>query len=132
MVSHVAKSLTHKFFLDALLNPATALESTVQDFLDSFGATPEAASADLINCVFRVCGCNSSVDSDQVMDSDGVVDFLGDVVEEIKGVRIIGFYCSHYPAHAYTRRPKPKAILLFRKHPYSANSARVYPSSSIV
>ncbi|KAF8314489.1 hypothetical protein DL93DRAFT_2097241 [Clavulina sp. PMI_390] len=70
---------------NALINPSTALESTVQDFLDSLSTTPEAASADLVTCVFRLCGCNTSVNSDEVMDSDGILDFLNDVVEEIKG-----------------------------------------------
>lgn len=73
--------------IDALVNPATALESTVQEFLDSCEVTPQAAFADLVNCVFRLCGCNSSLDSDIVVDIDGVVDFLSDVVDEIKGVR---------------------------------------------
>ena len=36
--------------------------------------------------MLRACGCNSSVDSDQVLDSDGVVDALDDLTEEIKTV----------------------------------------------
>lgn len=73
---------------DALLNPATALDATVQDFLDSFQESSDAALADLINCVFRACGCNSSVNSDEAVDSDGIVEFLADLVEELKNVCI--------------------------------------------
>lgn len=78
-------------FLDALLNPSTALDATVQDFLDSFQESSDAAFADLVNCVFRACGCNSSVNSDEVVDSDGVVEFLNDLIEEIKSVCLIFF-----------------------------------------
>lgn len=78
--------------VDALVNPATALESTVQDFLDACESSPNGAYADLVNCVFRLCGCNSSLDQDIVVDIDGIVDFLSDVVEEIKGVRVLLFH----------------------------------------
>ncbi|KAF8337116.1 uncharacterized protein EI90DRAFT_3044949 [Cantharellus anzutake] len=71
-------------FFNSLLNSAAALQSTVQDFLDSLEANADAALAELITCILRLCGCNSTVDSHVVVDSDGVVDFLGDLVEEVK------------------------------------------------
>jgi cohesin complex subunit SA-1/2 len=73
--------------LDAILNPVAALQSVVEDFLDVYKKSSGPPLAELINCVLRACGCNSSVDSDQVLDSDGVVDTLDDLTEEIKKVR---------------------------------------------
>ncbi|KAG8859678.1 hypothetical protein FRB96_004252 [Tulasnella sp. 330] len=69
---------------NAILNPSAALQSTAEDFLDSYERMPGAALADLINCVLRACGCNASVDSDQVLDSDGIVDCLDDLMDDIK------------------------------------------------
>jgi cohesin complex subunit SA-1/2 len=73
---------------DALLNPSAALQSTVEDFLDALSNSPEVALADLINCTLRSCGCNASVDSDVVMDSDGIVDFLEELMNDLKKVSI--------------------------------------------
>ncbi|EPQ51870.1 hypothetical protein GLOTRDRAFT_140817 [Gloeophyllum trabeum ATCC 11539] len=69
---------------NAILNPSAALQSTVEDFLESLSQSPALAQAELINCIFRACGCNDSVDSDQVMDYDGVVDALDDFTEGLK------------------------------------------------
>lgn len=69
------------------MNPAAALQSTVEDFLYSFQQAPEHALADLITCVLRTCGSNESVDSDKVVDYDGVVDALDDFTELLKEVR---------------------------------------------
>jgi cohesin complex subunit SA-1/2 len=74
------------FGTDAILNPATALQTTVEDFLESFSQTPEAALADLINCVLRSCGCNDSVDLDQVVDLDAIVDALDTFTEQLRKV----------------------------------------------
>lgn len=72
--------------LDSIMNPAAALQSTVEDFLESFQQSPQAALADLINCVLRACGSNDSVDSDKVVDYDGIVDALDDFTEVLKEV----------------------------------------------
>lgn len=72
---------------DAILNPSAALQSTAEDFLDSYARSTAPALADLVNCVLRACGSNASLDSDQVMDSDGVVDWLDDLMEVMKKVR---------------------------------------------
>ncbi|KAG8986084.1 hypothetical protein FRB93_005518 [Tulasnella sp. JGI-2019a] len=69
---------------NAILNPSAALQSTAEDFLDSYERSPGAALADLVNCVLRACGCNASVDSDRVLDSDGIIDCLDDLMEDIK------------------------------------------------
>ena len=69
------------------MNPAAALQSTVEDFLDSFRQGPEPALADLITCVLRTCGSNATVDADRAVDYDGVVDALDDFTELLKEVR---------------------------------------------
>ncbi|CAE6384896.1 unnamed protein product, partial [Rhizoctonia solani] len=66
---------------NALLNPSAALQSVVDDYFDSYSQTPSAALADLANCILRACGCNASLDSDEVLDSDNVVDKLDDLIE---------------------------------------------------
>ena len=68
------------------MNPSAALQSTVEDFLDSLTQTPAPAQGELINCVLRTCGCNESVDEHRVMDYDGVVDALDDFTELLKKV----------------------------------------------
>jgi cohesin complex subunit SA-1/2 len=69
---------------DALLNPSAALQSVVDDYFDSYSQTPSVALADLANCILRACGCNASLDSDEVLDSDNVVDKLDDLIEAVK------------------------------------------------
>jgi len=71
---------------DATMNPSAALQSTAEDFLDSLSQTPGPAQAELINCILRACGCNDSVDADEVMDYDGVVDTLDTFTESLKQV----------------------------------------------
>jgi cohesin complex subunit SA-1/2 len=73
---------------DAIINPSADIQSCVEDFLESLSLTPEAALAELINCILRACGCNNTIDSDQVSDYDGVVDVLEDVTDMLKKVRI--------------------------------------------
>ena len=73
--------------LDAILSPRTALQSTAEDFLETVDAVPADALKELINFILRCCGCNSSVDSDQVMDSDGIVDCIDEFTEAFKTVR---------------------------------------------
>jgi hypothetical protein len=74
------------------LNPSAALQSTVEDFLDSLSQTPGPAQAELINCILRACGCNDSVDADEVMDYDGVVDTLDNFTESLKQARFIWLF----------------------------------------
>ncbi|KAG6336650.1 hypothetical protein ID866_2431 [Astraeus odoratus] len=69
---------------NAILNPSAALQSTAEDFLDSLSRDPGNAQAELINCILRACGCNDSVDADQVVDYDGVVDALDTFTEGLK------------------------------------------------
>ena len=73
---------------DAIMNPSAALQSTVEDFLESLSQTPALAQAELITCILRACGCNDSVDADEVMDYDGVVDTLDTFTESLKQVSI--------------------------------------------
>lgn len=66
------------------MNPSAALQSTAEDFLDSLAHTPGLAQAEFINLVLRSCGCNDTVDADQVLDYDGVVDALDNFTEALK------------------------------------------------
>ena len=68
------------------MNPAAALQSTAEDYLESLSNSPGPSLAELINCVLRTCGCNESLDEDRVMDYDGVVDALDDFTELLKKV----------------------------------------------
>lgn len=72
--------------VDAIMNPAAALQSTVEDFLESLEQTPAPAQADLINCILRACGCNDVVDGDKAVDHDGILDALDDFTEGLKQV----------------------------------------------
>ena len=71
------------------MNPSAALQSTVEDFLETLKETPEAAQAELVNCILRACGCNDSVNQDEAVDYDGVVDALDNFTEALKQVRRI-------------------------------------------
>lgn len=84
--SHHA-SLTQTLVKDAIMNPSAALQSTVEDFLDSLKETPGAAQAELVNCILRACGCNETVNEDEAVDYDGVVDALDNFTEALKQVR---------------------------------------------
>ncbi|KAH9996308.1 hypothetical protein BJV77DRAFT_175068 [Russula vinacea] len=69
---------------NAIMNPSAALQSTVEDFLDSLKETPGAAQAELVNCILRACGCNETVNEDETVDYDGVVDALDNFTEALK------------------------------------------------
>ncbi|KAI0698963.1 hypothetical protein C8T65DRAFT_719862 [Cerioporus squamosus] len=69
---------------NAIMNPAAALQSTAEDYLESLSTTPGPSLAELINCILRSCGCNDSVDEDRVVDYDGVLDALDDFTEALK------------------------------------------------
>ncbi|KAF7329868.1 SCD domain-containing protein [Mycena kentingensis (nom. inval.)] len=69
---------------NAILNPAAALQSTAEDFLESLAETPNLALAELVNMVLRCCGCNETMDGDQAVDVDGILDTLDEVTEELK------------------------------------------------
>ena len=70
------------------MNPAAALQSTAEDFLESLPLTPGPTLAELINCILRCCGSNDTVDADEAVDFDGVVDALDNFTEALKQVCI--------------------------------------------
>jgi cohesin complex subunit SA-1/2 len=78
---------THTSVKDAIMNPSAALQLTVEDFLESLRETPGPAQAELVNCILRACGCNDSVNQDEAVDYDGVVDALDNFTEALKQVR---------------------------------------------
>ncbi|KZT04963.1 uncharacterized protein LAESUDRAFT_702953 [Laetiporus sulphureus 93-53] len=69
---------------NAIMNPAAALQSTVEDYLESLSRTLDPSLAEFINCILRTCGCNDSVNADEVVDYDGVVDALDNFTEALK------------------------------------------------
>jgi cohesin complex subunit SA-1/2 len=73
--------------IDAVINPSAALQSTAEDFLESLQQDAGSAQAELINFVLRACGCNDSVNADEVVDYDGVLDALDNFTEGLKKVR---------------------------------------------
>jgi len=87
---------------DAIMNPSSALQSSAEDFLESFQQSPEAALAELINLVLRACGCNDSVDPDQVVDFDGIVSTLDDFTEVLKQVCHCFTYSTEAPNYETT------------------------------
>ena len=78
---------THTPVKDAIMNPSAALQLTVEDFLESLRETPGPAQAELVNCILRACGCNDTVNQDEAVDYDGVVDALDNFTEALKQVR---------------------------------------------
>ncbi|KAF8892974.1 hypothetical protein BD779DRAFT_1609978 [Infundibulicybe gibba] len=69
---------------NAIVNPSAALQSTAEDFLESLDQTPGAAQAELVILILRACGCNDSIDGDEALDYDGVVDALDNFTEGLK------------------------------------------------
>ncbi|KAK0451767.1 hypothetical protein EV421DRAFT_2075799 [Armillaria borealis] len=69
---------------NAIMNPSAALQGTAEDFLESLQQHSGTALAELINLILRSCGCNDSVDEDQAVDYDGVVDALDHFTEGLK------------------------------------------------
>lgn len=70
------------------MNPSAALQSTAEDLLQTLTETPGAAQAELVNLILRACGCNDSVDADEALDYDGVVDALDNFTELLKQVEM--------------------------------------------
>jgi cohesin complex subunit SA-1/2 len=69
------------------MNPASALQETAEDFVEALAQSPGPAQAEFINLILRACGCNNSVDADEALDYDGVVDSLDTFTEGLKNVR---------------------------------------------
>ncbi|KAA1471951.1 hypothetical protein DENSPDRAFT_148019 [Dentipellis sp. KUC8613] len=83
-ISQEAKITADNSLFNAIMNPSSALQSTVEDYLESLTETPEAAQAQLVNCILRACGCNETVDGDGAVNYDGVVDALDYYTEALK------------------------------------------------
>ncbi|GAA5919670.1 hypothetical protein JCM1841_005220 [Sporobolomyces salmonicolor] len=69
---------------NAVKSPNTALQTTAEDWLESYKENPGPAMAELINFVLRCCGCNATVDEHQAEDENGVVETLKDIVDDFK------------------------------------------------
>lgn len=92
IVSNISTLMFLSFIMiDAIINPSAALQSTVEDFLESLTESPGPAQAELVNCILRCCGCNDTVDEDAAVDYDGVVDALDNFTEALKQVRGLTF-----------------------------------------
>jgi len=71
------------------MNPAANLQGAAEDFLESLTQSPGPAQAEFINFILRACGCNNSVDADEAVDYDGVIDALDTFTEGLKQVRLL-------------------------------------------
>ncbi|SPO27175.1 related to Nuclear cohesin complex subunit [Ustilago trichophora] len=69
---------------NAVKDPNSALQSNAEDWVVSFSDHQGRALAELVNFVIRACGCNGSVDENQVIDIDNVVDNLEELQEVFK------------------------------------------------
>ena len=49
--------------------------------------TTEVAQAEYINCILRACGCNDSVNQDEAVDYDGIIDTLDNFKEALNRCR---------------------------------------------
>ncbi len=89
------------------MNPSAALQGTAEDFLESLQQHSGAALAELINLILRSCGCNDSVDEDQAVDYDGVVDALDHFTEGLKQVRpLVSFEYQTLDHFSRNHRPR--------------------------
>ncbi|ETS59677.1 hypothetical protein PaG_06609 [Moesziomyces aphidis] len=68
----------------AVKDPNSALQSIAEDWVVAFSDNEASALADLVNFIIRACGCNGSVDENQVVDIDNVVDNLEELQEAFK------------------------------------------------
>ncbi|GAA6050117.1 hypothetical protein JCM3770_001381 [Rhodotorula araucariae] len=69
---------------NAVKNPNTALQTTAEDWIESYREESGPAMAELVNFVLRCCGCNAIVDEHQSEDENGIVENLKDIVDEFK------------------------------------------------
>ncbi|CBQ72593.1 related to Nuclear cohesin complex subunit [Sporisorium reilianum SRZ2] len=69
---------------NAVKDANSALQSNAEDWVVAFSDHQGRALAELINFVIRACGCNGSVDENQVIDIDNVVDNLEELQEVFK------------------------------------------------
>ncbi|KAI0058337.1 hypothetical protein BV25DRAFT_1283433 [Artomyces pyxidatus] len=83
-VTKDTKIASDNALFNAIMNPSAALQSTVEDFLESLSETSAAAQAELVNCILRACGSNEVVNMDEAVDYDGVVDALDNFTEALK------------------------------------------------
>lgn len=101
---------------DAVMNPFAALQSTAEDFLESLANSPGAAQAEFINLILRACGCNDSVDADEVVDYDGVVDALDNFTEGLKKVGI--YFIPQIPCYIFFQDNSPTYPLTSKLAPF--------------
>lgn len=69
---------------NAVVNTASALQSTAEDWVIAYQSAPGAALAQLVTFILRSSACNESIDGDQAQDLDGVVDTIDDIQEIFK------------------------------------------------
>ena len=90
---------------NAIKDPNTALQSTAEDWIVAFQDEQGKPLAELINAVIRACGCNGSVDENQVLDIDNIVDTLEELQEAFK----------RQPIPSYPIVSKSKTFKSFRR-----------------
>ncbi|GAA5843847.1 hypothetical protein JCM9279_000166 [Rhodotorula babjevae] len=69
---------------NAVKNPNTALQTTAEDWIESYREESGPAMAELVNFVLRCCGVNATIDEHQAEDENGIVENLKDIVDDFK------------------------------------------------
>ncbi|GAA5890955.1 hypothetical protein JCM8208_003106 [Rhodotorula glutinis] len=69
---------------NAVKNPNTALQTTAEDWIESYREESGPALAELVNFVLRCCGVNATIDEHQAEDENGIVENLKDIVDDFK------------------------------------------------
>ena len=90
---------------NAVKDPNSALQSIAEDWVVAFSDHQGGALAELVNFIIRTCGCNGSVDENQVVDLDNIVDNLEELQETFK----------KQPIPSYPIVSRSKSFKSFRK-----------------
>ncbi|KAM0753990.1 hypothetical protein T439DRAFT_298458 [Meredithblackwellia eburnea MCA 4105] len=76
---------------NAIRNPNSALQTVVDDWVESYQQNAGPAMAELINFVLRACGCNASIDEHQALDENGIVDVLDEIQNDFKNSVLLAY-----------------------------------------
>jgi len=134
---------------DAVRSADSSIQTTVDDWIQSYQDNKEEAIAELVNFILRVgtlshtwlraswqtltsgvalvgqaCGCNASVDEHQASDQDGIVDTLEDIQQQFKTETLFG----NYPLVAKNKQKLRSALgsFLTKLYASAANEEILY------
>ncbi|GAO45762.1 hypothetical protein G7K_0014-t1 [Saitoella complicata NRRL Y-17804] len=69
---------------DALLDPDAALESTINDWLDSYAEASGEAITEMVNFILKCCACNTPITAYDVEDADSATQTLAQIQEVVR------------------------------------------------